>query len=120
MLTGPSGGLGLTGGLVDVGNLYDCLVGVHLGLADDTILDRYSEVRRDKYFGFVDPVSSANLRRLTQTHEEAVANDEFFKMCAQIKNDPVKFKELVMVRLPDSPLRCVSHPLANAFYDCFQ
>jgi 2-polyprenyl-6-methoxyphenol hydroxylase-like FAD-dependent oxidoreductase len=99
-----SGGLGLTGGLVDVGNLYDCLVGIHLGLADDAILDRYSEVRRDKYLNFVDPVSTANLRRLAQSPEEAVAKDEFFQICAQIQNEPEKVKELVMVRLLDLPV----------------
>jgi 2-polyprenyl-6-methoxyphenol hydroxylase-like FAD-dependent oxidoreductase len=109
MLILSSGGLGLTGGLVDVGNLYDCLVGIHLGLADDTILDRYSEVRRDKYLNFVDPVSSSNLRRLAQTPEEAVAKDEFFQICAQIQNDPEKFKELVMVRPLDSSFCCFSH-----------
>lgn len=35
----PFGGMGLTGGIVDIGGLFDCLVGIYDGVADDTILD---------------------------------------------------------------------------------
>jgi 2-polyprenyl-6-methoxyphenol hydroxylase-like FAD-dependent oxidoreductase len=41
----PFGGLGLTSGIVDAGNLSDALIGVILGLADESILDKYSEIR---------------------------------------------------------------------------
>lgn len=45
----PFGGLGLTGGIVDAGNLSDALIGVIQGLADESILDKYSEVRVKKF-----------------------------------------------------------------------
>jgi len=39
-LCNPFGGLGLTGGIVDVGGLSDCLVGRSKGVADESILDK--------------------------------------------------------------------------------
>ncbi|KEF61519.1 uncharacterized protein A1O9_03086 [Exophiala aquamarina CBS 119918] len=85
-LCNPFGGLGLTGGIVDVGNLFDCLNGIHQGLADENILDRYNQVRREKYFEFIDPVSSANLRRLIQDPEVAMKEDSFFKMAKDFED----------------------------------
>jgi 2-polyprenyl-6-methoxyphenol hydroxylase-like FAD-dependent oxidoreductase len=41
----PFGGLGLTSGIVDAGNLSDALIGVIAGLADESILNKYSEIR---------------------------------------------------------------------------
>ncbi|KAI1623356.1 putative monooxygenase [Exophiala viscosa] len=85
-LCNPFGGLGLTGGLVDVGNLFDCFIGIHKGFTDDSILDRYSEVRREKYFSIIDPVSSANLRRLIQDPDIAMKEDPFFTMAKDFEN----------------------------------
>ncbi|KAJ9634990.1 hypothetical protein H2204_005945 [Knufia peltigerae] len=78
-LCNPFGGLGLTGGLVDVGNLFDCLNGVHQGLADDSILDRYSEVRRKMYKEIIDPVSTQNLKHLLQDPDVALKEDPLFQ-----------------------------------------
>ncbi|KAK8204079.1 putative monooxygenase [Phyllosticta capitalensis] len=76
----PFGGLGLTGGIVDVGGLYDCLAGIHEGVADEGILDVYSDVRRQKYLDITDPVSRENIRRLfDQDADEARERDEFIK-----------------------------------------
>jgi len=63
-LCNPFGGLGLSGGIVDVGGLVDCLIGMHEGAAGEDILDRYSEVRREKYEKLVNPTSSHNFERL--------------------------------------------------------
>ncbi|KAK4119463.1 FAD/NAD(P)-binding domain-containing protein [Parathielavia appendiculata] len=43
-LCNPFGGMGFTGGIADVGSLYDSLVGIHTGQADDSILDKYGGV----------------------------------------------------------------------------
>src|SRR4051794_3275380 len=59
-----SGGLGLTGGLADIDSLFDCLIGIHEGKVQDSILDKYDQVRREMWYKFIDPVSSDNLRRL--------------------------------------------------------
>ena len=77
----PFGGLGLTGGIVDVGGLYDCLVGIYEGKADPSILDIYSDVRREKYKTVTDVISQDNIRRLfDQDPDKALENDSFLKM----------------------------------------
>jgi hypothetical protein len=84
----PFGGLGLTGGLVDIEGLYECLIGVYEGKADESILDKYSEIRRQRYQTIVDPVSTDNIKRLyTQDPEKALENDSFLKMLNDIKDD---------------------------------
>lgn len=85
----PFGGLGLTGGIVDVGGLYDCLLGIHTRKADDNILDIYSKVRRAKYTDFVDPVSSHNIRLLfEQNPDTAVGDNAFLSLCNKAETDP--------------------------------
>lgn len=77
--------MGLTGGLADVGGLYDCLYGVYAGLADESILDKYDEIRREKYNTIIDPMSSANIRRLWDP--EAIEQDEFIQMVRRAETD---------------------------------
>ncbi|KAJ1324709.1 4-nitrocatechol/4-nitrophenol 4-monooxygenase [Microdochium nivale] len=85
----PFGGMGLTGGIVDVGNLFDCLRGIHENKLDASILDKYSEVRRDKYQRLIDPISSGNLLRMSDTDpDRALELDEFLKMCLEADKDP--------------------------------
>jgi 2-polyprenyl-6-methoxyphenol hydroxylase-like FAD-dependent oxidoreductase len=85
----PFGGLGLTGGIVDIGNLYDCLYGIYKGYTDASILDLYSKVRREKYNKLIDPVSSENIRRLfDQDPDLALEKDEFLKMLKRGESDP--------------------------------
>ena len=77
----PFGGLGLTGGIVDIGGLYDCLIGIYEGKAHPDILDKYSEIRRKKYQEVTDPISQDNIRRLfDQDPDKAMKNDSFLKM----------------------------------------
>lgn len=77
--------MGLTGGFADVGGLYDCLYGIYAGLADDSILDKYSDIRRQKYQEVIDPISSGNLRRLWDPN--AIEDDEFIKMIRRAETD---------------------------------
>ncbi|OCL10233.1 FAD/NAD(P)-binding domain-containing protein [Glonium stellatum] len=84
----PFGGMGLTSGICDVGSLYDCLGAIYDGKADDSILDIYSQVRRQKYKEIVDPVSTGNIRRLfDQDPERALENDEFLQQCKRAETD---------------------------------
>lgn len=78
----------MTGGIVDIGGLYDCLIGIYEGKADPSILDKYSEIRRQKYQEIVDPVSQSNIRRLfDQDPDKALENDEFLKTMKQNEGD---------------------------------
>lgn len=93
-----SGGLGLTGGIADVGSLYDCLIGIDEGLADDSILDTYAEIRRKIYFDVIDPLSRENFRRLwDQDPEKARKNDEVFQICHKAEKDEALAVELALV-----------------------
>lgn len=97
--TPRSGGLGLTGGIVDVGGLYDCLVGIWSGKADADILDVYDSVRREKYSSFVDPISSENLRRLANSDPETVlepGKDQFMTALLKAEKDADFARELMM------------------------
>src|SRR5271163_5232016 len=88
-LCNPFGGLGLTGGLVDAGGLADCLIGLAEGIADDSILDKYDEIRRAMWHNIINVVSSANIRRLNdQDPDKALENDEFLKALALAEKDP--------------------------------
>lgn len=84
----PFGGMGLTGGIVDIGGLYDCLVGIYQGLADPSILDKYSEIRSEKYNEIINPISTGNIVRLFgQDPDKALENDDFLKMCKRAETD---------------------------------
>ncbi|KAL6408544.1 hypothetical protein AUP68_08402 [Ilyonectria robusta] len=78
-LCNPMGGMGLTSGMVDVGGLSDCLIGIYNGVATDEILDKYNSVRRGIYKNVVDRITTANLKRLTTEAGEAIEKDEFLK-----------------------------------------
>lgn len=97
--TSFSGGLGLTGGLVDAGNLFDCLNGIHQGLADDSILSRYDQVRREMYQKVINPISSENIRRLWQDPTAALKEDKFLAMCREAETDPELSKQMQKVRI---------------------
>lgn len=87
-LCNPMGGLGLTGGIVDVGGLYECLVGMYEGKTGEEILNTYSDVRRAKYKDVVDPISSENLVKVFKSDPETVLEtDKFFQMCKRAETD---------------------------------
>lgn len=90
-----SGGLGLTGGIVDVGGLADCLSGIYENKADVSILDKYHEIRSKIYNELTDPVSSENLLRLCeQDPEKAMDNDEFLQFCKKAETDAAAAKTI--------------------------
>ncbi|KAF2635591.1 FAD/NAD(P)-binding domain-containing protein [Massarina eburnea CBS 473.64] len=87
-LCNPFGGLGLTGGFADVGSLYDCFMGIHQDELDDSILDKYSEIRIKIWREMIDPMSRANFHRLWDPAFKE-DRDEFFKMCERATDDAV-------------------------------
>jgi 2-polyprenyl-6-methoxyphenol hydroxylase-like FAD-dependent oxidoreductase len=98
MTTSISGGMGLTGGLVDAGNLFDCLYGIYAKQADDAILEKYSEIRIQKYKEIIDPVSSSNIIRLWDDSEAAIANEPFFQMVKRAEHDKEFARDMSKVR----------------------
>jgi 3-(3-hydroxy-phenyl)propionate hydroxylase/6-hydroxy-3-succinoylpyridine 3-monooxygenase len=59
-VTNPTGGLGLTCGLFDSFALYPALAAVVLDGADDEVLDRYAQARRDAFVDRASPQAIAN------------------------------------------------------------
>ncbi|WYZ35101.1 hypothetical protein EsH8_I_001377 [Colletotrichum jinshuiense] len=95
-LCNPFGGLGLTGGIVDVDGLYQCLSGIYHNKADEKILDIYDEVRRQKYNEIINPISSENLLRMFSVHPDKVLeSDRFLKLCKEAESDQEKVKEIM-------------------------
>lgn len=81
-----------------MGCLFDSLIGIQKGLADESILDIYSEVRKRIWTETIDPMSRENFRRLhDQDPDKARENDEFFNILAKAESDPELAKELALV-----------------------
>lgn len=93
-----SGGLGLTGGIADAGCLFDALMGIHYRLADDRILDVYSDIRKQIWIDIIDPMSRVNFERLLARDANAVGdNDPFFQDCVKAETDDKLAAKLAMV-----------------------
>lgn len=94
------GGLGLTGGIADVGSLVECLVAIHNGAADFSILEKYDEKRREVYRTVTDPTSSENLKRVFNDGETVLEHDRLLQMIEKSATDPALGKILMQVRCP--------------------
>lgn len=97
-LCNPWGGLGITGGFVDVGGLADCFIGINEGLADESILDLYSEKRMEKWRTVTDPISQGNFRRIGHTEDPSSLGqtDEFMQLLKKAEKDPQLARNLAM------------------------
>ncbi|TKA62055.1 hypothetical protein B0A55_12487, partial [Friedmanniomyces simplex] len=85
----------LTGGIVDVGALLQCFEGMHNGVADDSILDKYCEVQRRMWHDIINPVSTANIRRLhLQDPDKALEDDEILQLVRKSETDLDLSREL--------------------------
>jgi 2-polyprenyl-6-methoxyphenol hydroxylase-like FAD-dependent oxidoreductase len=103
-LCNPWGGMGLTGGFADVTGLAECLEGIHTGKADDSILDKYDEVRREIFHKVISPISTANYLRVASDPDEVnvLETDPFLKMVHAAKSDPAIKQKLNEVRVYNS------------------
>ncbi|KAI1202915.1 FAD binding domain-containing protein [Nemania serpens] len=96
-LCNPWGGMGITGGFVDVGGLYDCLAGIWDGKADESILDLYSEKRIDKWKNIINPVSSDNFRRVSDSDPKTLLErDAVLQAFKAAENDPEAQKKMAL------------------------
>lgn len=59
--------MGLTGGICDAAGLADCLIGVLRKDCAESLLDKYAEIRRQKYQEITNPVSYGNTCALRDT-----------------------------------------------------
>lgn len=84
-----------------MGSLADCLLGIYSGKADLDILDKYDELRRGIYQDIIDPLSTTNMKRMSQDGETVLSNDNSLQMAAQASQDPKIAAAMFMVCGPD-------------------
>lgn len=72
--------MGLTTGICDSAGLADSLIGVLRKGCDDSLLDKYSDIRRQKYQDVTHKISYTNTCMLRDTDPEKASEVEFFKM----------------------------------------
>ena len=89
-----------------MGSLFDALIGIHLNVASESILDTYSEVRRKIWADIINPMSRENYRRLVRDADTARETDEFFKACVEAERDKGLATELAMVSISFSVFCC--------------
>lgn len=67
-------------------------------MADDSILDKYSEIRKKIWEDLIDPMSRENFRRLhDQDPDKAQENDEFFKLCIRAESNAELQRQMALV-----------------------
>ncbi|KIW70397.1 hypothetical protein PV04_02671 [Phialophora macrospora] len=84
----PFGGYGCMTALLDIGGLADCLIGFYEGKADESILDLYADIRREKFLKYVDARSMKNLNRIMNTDPDtALETDPFLQLLQRLEGD---------------------------------
>jgi 2-polyprenyl-6-methoxyphenol hydroxylase-like FAD-dependent oxidoreductase len=94
-VTNPTGGLGLTSGLFDCFALYPALAAVVLRGVDASILDRYSDSRRDIFLNRISPQAVANKRLIYHANGGGQQLEEALVGLRRLQTDP----EFVLQRL---------------------
>ena len=87
-VTNPTGGLGLTSGLLDSYALYPALATVVLEGTDPEVLDRYSAARRDIFVNRVSPQASANKRLVFHANGGGRELEEALVSLRRLATDP--------------------------------
>jgi len=68
----------LTGGLLDAAALGDALVLLHQGKASQDILSKYAESRRQIFLDVVNPITTANKRRMHESNIDTLGDTDPF------------------------------------------
>lgn len=90
------GGFGPNGGIVNVGGLADCLIGIYTRKASDSILHKYDSIRRGKIYMVTDAISTVNFKRYFEPDSGTVTLvDGFLQDCEQAEKDPRLMKKLM-------------------------
>jgi 3-(3-hydroxy-phenyl)propionate hydroxylase/6-hydroxy-3-succinoylpyridine 3-monooxygenase len=84
--TNPTGALGLASGLFDSYVLHEALAAVITDAADDSILDRYAQTRRDVFLNIASPRATEN-KRLVFHSKDPVRLDADLETFRRISRD---------------------------------
>jgi 3-(3-hydroxy-phenyl)propionate hydroxylase/6-hydroxy-3-succinoylpyridine 3-monooxygenase len=94
--TNPTGGLGLTSGLFDSFALYPMLAAIVLERASDTLLDRYSQERRDVFINRASPQAVANKKLIYHANGGGRQLEEALTTVRRLATDPDFLRERLM------------------------
>ena len=83
-----SGALGLNGGIADVGSLADCLTAINDDKADQSILEVYNRVRREKWQSYIDPVSQRTMKLVYSDPKDIIPDHLIYKMARMCEENP--------------------------------
>ncbi|KAK3319524.1 hypothetical protein B0T19DRAFT_467038 [Cercophora scortea] len=93
----PWGGYGCMSAVLDAGGLADCLVGYYEGKADENILDKYAEIRREKWIKYVDVRSRKNFDRVSKADPWTVMEtDKFMGILRELEGDEEKRRAFLL------------------------
>jgi 2-polyprenyl-6-methoxyphenol hydroxylase-like FAD-dependent oxidoreductase len=110
----PFGGYGLMMGVLDVGALAECFIGIYQGRAGEEILDKYAEIRREKFMKYVNPRSIKNMERLRNLDpEKALEKDKFLQLLADLEKKPKDTREFLLVGFHFSIRQSCKYPRTN-------
>jgi 3-(3-hydroxy-phenyl)propionate hydroxylase/6-hydroxy-3-succinoylpyridine 3-monooxygenase len=103
-VTNPTGGLGLTSGLLDSYALYPALAAVVLEGAADEVLDRYSAARRDIFVNRVSPQATANKRHVFHANGGGRDLEEALVSLRRLATDPqFRLQRLMFTKSLETP-----------------
>ena len=103
-VTNPTGGLGLTSGLLDSYALYPALAAVVSDRADHEVLDRYSTARRDMFVNRVSPQATANKRLVFHANGGGRELEEALKGLRRLATDAeFRWRRLMFTRSLETP-----------------
>lgn len=91
------GGLGLTGGIADIGSLTDCFYGYVDGKASLKIFEKYDECRRAIYNNITNPTSTINMERMRKNGQTVLDEDDFLQYIKNGSVDPNFAADFLMV-----------------------
>ena len=80
-------GLGLTGGMLDAGCLADAFEGIYSQNQPDSILTKYSDIRREIFLKYTNPWSQENVKRLFTLNPETAKDDPFMQTITKSTED---------------------------------
>ena len=104
--TNPTGGLGLTSGLFDSYLLQDLLAAIVLDGADDSLLTRYSEVRRDVFVNRASPQAVANKHLIFHANGcDAKLAETLAQLRKLGEDDESALSRLMFTKSLETPLR---------------
>ena len=103
-VTNPTGGLGLTSGLFDCFALYPALAAVIVGGADASVLDRYSQSRREIFLNRISPQAVANKQLIYHANGGGERLAETLVQLRRLTTDPeFLLQRLMFLKSIESP-----------------